>query len=91
MGTKVVKLLLGENINTSIILDTNYHKSTLDYLHKLSVFTLGVVPTTYNAKVVDLALPISIDNIFSQLFVLKLIIKTGKLVEYDRYNSYLKL
>jgi len=52
---------------------------------------VGIVPTFYNAKVVDLALPISVDNIFSQLFIIKLITQTSKLVEYDRYNFYKKL
>jgi hypothetical protein len=88
VSNKIVKVLFGESVNTSIILDISYHKTTLDYLHKLSVFTVGIVPTTYNAKVVDLALPISVDNIFSQLFILKLLVKTGKFVEYDRYNYY---
>jgi len=91
ISSKVVRILFTLNSNTSFILDTNYHKSTLDYLHKLSIFTVGIVPTFYNAKVVDLALPISVDNIFSQLFIIKLITQTSKLVEYDRYNFYKKL
>lgn len=78
-------------ITNSVILDIVHHKSTIVYFRKNSIFTLGIVPTTYNIKNVDLAIPTSSDNIFIQLFFLKFILKLLKDVENNKYNTNLKL
>ena len=78
------------NITNSVILDIVYHKSTIVYFRKNSIFTLGIVPTTYNIKNVDLAIPTSSDNIFIQLFFLKFILKLLKDVENNKYNVNLR-
>jgi ribosomal protein S2 len=78
-------------LNNSIILDINYHKSTLMYLDKLSVFTLGVVPTSYDIKSVDLAIPVNIDNLFTQLFIVRLLVKFIKISENTKYTDYSNL
>jgi len=85
----VYKLLNIMGLTNSIVLDVNYHKSTLNHLNKLSIFTLGIVPTIYNIKCVDLALPVNIDNVFTQLFTIRLVVKLIKLSENNKYlNSW---
>jgi hypothetical protein len=82
------KLLSGNGFLNSIVLDIIYHKTTLYYLHKLSIFTMGVVPTVYDIKSVDFSIPTNNDSIFNQLFVLRLIYKVSKSVENDKYYTY---
>ena len=60
--------------SSAIILDTTYHKYTLDYLTKLHYFTIGLIPANYNYKTVDLAIPTSVDSIFAQLFFTRLLL-----------------
>ena len=72
----------------SIITDINYHNSTINYLNKYNIYTFGIVPTIYNIKSVDLSLPVSSDNIYIQLFFIKLLLKIKKTVEYNKYNFY---
>lgn len=86
-----VKLLLEYKTNNAIILDVLYHKTTVQYLRRLSIFSLGIVPTTYDSKSVDLVIPVSSDNIFSQLFILKLINSINKQSEYGKYVQNLSL
>ena len=82
------KLLTIKGFLNSIVLDITYHKITLDYLHKLSIFTIGIVPTIYNIKSVDFSIPVSKDSIFNQLFMLRLIYKINKSVQNDKYYIY---
>ena len=85
---KIIKLITLKGVTNALVFDTQYHKTTLDYLHKFTVFTLGAVPVTYDAKVVDFAIPISSDNIFTQLFILKLVNKFSKNIEYNEYFNH---
>jgi len=58
--------------NSAIVLDTNYHKYTLNYLTRLHYYTIGLIPSTTNHQLVDFAIPISVDSVFSQLFFIRL-------------------
>lgn len=82
------KLLITLGLRNSIILDILYHKTTIKHLHKVSIFTLGLVPTLYDSKSVSLAVPIHSDNIFTQLFFVKLLIRLRSLAEKNRYNLF---
>ena len=79
------KVLRGSGVYNSVVLDINYHRTTIVYLHKFFIFTLGIVPTSYDLKSVDLGLPVATDNIFTQLFFIKFFIKTSKVVEYNKF------
>ena len=86
LSYKYFMLISKLNVKSSIVLDIIYHKSTITFFKKNSIFILGIVPTIYNLYTVDLALPTSSDNIFIQLFFLKFIIKSIKIVEKDKYS-----
>jgi len=87
----IYKLLKLAGITNAVILDFNYHEQTVTALRKLSVFTLALTPTTYDASAVDLALPTSVDSVFTQLFFLKLVVKLRRTVEHDNNSFHKKL
>ena len=88
---KYLKLLLRSKINNVFILDLNYHKTTVYFLRKLSILTIGPVPITTNIKNLDIAIPIGNDNIFSQFFFIKTIVHLKKVSEYNKYLLYIKI
>jgi hypothetical protein len=74
--------------NTALVFDIIYHKYTLNYLNKLNYYTIGVVATTSNSKFVDVAIPVSSDNLFSQLFFLRTTLKIRQKALTSLYNNY---
>ena len=74
MGNLLFEHLKLVGYSSAVLLDTTYHKYTLNYLTKLHYFTIGLIPANYNYKSVDLAIPVSIDSIFSQLFFTRLVL-----------------
>ena len=87
----LLKILIPSKISNAVIFDIFYHRNTINYLQKLSIFTLGVVPITYNIRTVDLSIPITVDSIFSIQFVLKLINTLKKASENAKYKNKLTL
>lgn len=90
-SNKIIKLWHTKGVSTAIIFDCIYHKTTVDFLHKLSVMTVGPLPLTCNIKDLDLVIPISNDNLFSYLFILKTISHLNKVSEYNRYIFFRKI
>jgi len=87
LSTNILKQLLQVYSINAFIYDVLLHSTTINLLHKLNVVTLGTVPITYNAKTLDIVIPVSTDSIFSQFFVLQLTSKVRKIVEYNRYKE----
>lgn len=88
---KIFKLIKKSILKYAFIIDTTYHATTIEYLNKLSVLTIGPIPIIYNSKDLDITLPITTDNIFLQHFFLKLILSIKKYTEYKNYNLVLNL
>jgi hypothetical protein len=88
---KILNIITKSLFNYAFVLDTYYHKNTLNYLNDLGVLTMGPVPVIYNAKNLDIALPITADNIFLQYFFIKCTLIIKKFVEYKKYNFKIKL
>lgn len=84
----VIQLIIKKGITNSLVFDTTYHQKTIDYLHKGVVFTVGTVPVTYDSKTLDFSIPISSDSLFSQLFMIKLVNKFIKHIEYVNYFKW---
>ena len=72
VGNLVFTHLKLSGYNSAVILDATYHKYTLNYLTKLHYYTIGLIPSTTNYKLVDFAIPIAADSIFAQLFFIRL-------------------
>jgi ribosomal protein S2 len=87
-SVKITKLLHNNNLNNVVITDIFYHKTTIFFLQKLNILTLGFVPLNSNYKDLDVVMPINNDNIFMQLFLFKVIIFLKKTAEYDIYSRY---
>ena len=64
-----------------LILDIAYHKKTIYYLRKSKFYVIGIVPSNYDIKSVDAALPIINDTIPNQLFFIRLILLIKKNVK----------
>ena len=69
---------------TAFIFDALYHNKTLYYLRTNNYYTIGLVPTNLSCSSLDFALPSSSDNIFTQLFFIRFILKVRKTVEFTR-------
>lgn len=70
-----------------LILDITYHKKTIYYLRKSKFYTIGIVPSNYNIKSVDAALPIINDTIPNQLFFIRLILLIKKNVKTHHFKE----
>jgi len=68
-GWLVFHLIKLKGYNIAFITDVLYHKKTLYYLNLHNFYQIGIVPTNLNSNLVDIALPTSSDNVFTQLFL----------------------
>ena len=84
----LLSFILTLGVKNAIIIDSLYHKTTVLFLQKISVLTIGVVPITSHYKSLDVSIPLANDNIFSQVFFIKLIFSLKKLTESQKYISY---
>merc|ERR1711976_351187 len=78
-------------ISTVFVFDTFYHKKTLTYLNNLSLLTIGPLAVTNNLKTLDIAIPVSNENIFCQLFTLQIINFNKLSSNYHKYLSFKKI
>jgi hypothetical protein len=84
-----IKFLKLVNINNSIVFDIYYHRRTVYYLTKFNIFTIAPVGLSYDSRVVDLAIPSSLDSSITHIFFLKLIVSVLKVAECDLYSQTL--
>ena len=87
LGEYIFSRLKSQGINLALVNDVLYHNKTIYYLHKSSFFTFGLVPTNYSLHTVNFALPTSTDNLFTQLFFIRLFIKIKELTKVMKYNQ----
>ena len=48
---------------------------TIYYLRRTSFYSIGLVPTIYNAYTVDLALPTAYESVFTQIFFVRFLMR----------------
>ena len=63
-------------IENSFIFDLNFHQRTIFFLRRYNFFTMGLVASTQNPWVVDYPIPVSISNILTQYYFIKLFLYT---------------
>jgi len=85
---KNLKLL---DFNIIFLIDIYYHRRTLYYLNRFSFYTIGPVPITSNLSTLNFTIPISVDNIFTHLFFVRLIILLKKGALNHNYKFYQNL
>lgn len=66
--------LILQDIRLAFIVDIFYHKRTVDILRKMKFILIGPIPVTANLYALDIALPISSNSIFSNLFFMRLLL-----------------
>jgi len=72
--------------NVSVITDISYHQKTIYYLKRLHYFTIGLVPSIYSIKSVDLAIPSATDSLTNQVLFIRLLL----LIKQSARNEYIK-
>jgi len=87
LGEYIFSRLKYQGIHLALINDVLYHNKTIHYLHKSSFYTLGLVPINYNYHTVNFALPTSNDNLFTQLFFIRLLIKIKESTKNIKYKQ----
>lgn len=86
-GDFLFRKLKLSNFNIALILDTTYHNKTIYYLHKVPFYTIGLVPINCSYYTVNFAIPTSSDNLFTQLFFIKFLVKTKKITKNIEYSN----
>ena len=66
--------LMGKGVRLAFVFDIFYHKRTIHILKKMKFVLLGPIPVTANLYTLDIALPVSSNSIFSNLFFIRLIL-----------------
>jgi len=87
---KVVYFITKNTTTNVFIFDLLYHQTTIKFFKKTPTLLIGPVPMTYDIKNLDIVIPVSDDNIFSQLFLIKNILLVSKWVEYRKYSQFLQ-
>jgi len=90
VNKKLIKVLKDYGVSSAFIADIFYHKTTLDFLNSINVFTIGIVPVTSDSKNVRLVIPTSSNSLFLQFFTLKFILYINKHAEEVKYTKTLK-
>lgn len=77
--------------NVGLITDVLYHSKSIYYLRRLNYYSIGLVPTIYHAKTLDLAIPTTNDSLISQVFFIRFVLKIKKVSLSARLLSLRKL
>ena len=78
----LIKYLLRYKVNIVIILSVLMRKNILKVMHKFKFYSIGVVPLNTSLYTVNFAIPISTDNIFLELFLIRFILQIKKQVKW---------
>ena len=73
-GEFIFRKLKFIGFNIGCVTDVLYHSKTVYYLKRLNFYTFGLVPTLYNSKTLDFAVPTTNDNLLTQLFFIRFLI-----------------
>jgi energy-converting hydrogenase Eha subunit C len=83
-GDFVFRKLRALGLSVGIVTDVLYHNKTIYYLKRTGFYSIGLVPTIYNAYTVDFAIPTAYDSIFTQIFFVRFLIR----VKQDASTAY---
>jgi hypothetical protein len=86
-GNYVFRSLNRMGYYVSLVLDITYHKKTIYYLRRSKFYVIGIVPSNYDIKSVDFALPIINDSMSNQLFFIRLILLIKKNVKSYHFKE----
>ena len=60
---------------------------TIYYLRRTSFYSIGLVPTIYNAYTVDLALPTAYESVFTQIFFVRFLMRIKQDASSTEFNN----
>ena len=86
-GDFVFRNLRALKLSTGIVVDVLYHTKTIYYLRRTSFYSIGLVPTIYNAYTVDLALPTAYESIFTQIFFIRFLMRIKQDASSTEFNN----
>ena len=86
-GDFVFRNLRHLGLSVGIVTDVLYHIKTIYYLRRTAFFSIGLVPTIYNAYTVDFALPTAYESIFTQIFFIRFLIRIKQDASFTEFNT----
>ena len=85
-------VLKQKRIYNALVVDIPYHQKTIPFLKNIDLFLIGLTPFNMNPWLVHYAIPCGSTNLFTQYFLLKLVIFIRKqalarlfLTNYTKY------
>lgn len=90
-GDFVFRKLRSLGLSVGIVTDVLYHNKTIYYLRRTSFYSIGLVPTIYNAYTVDFAVPTAYESIFTQIFFVRFLIRTKQDASTNFFSQLQKL
>jgi uncharacterized membrane protein YciS (DUF1049 family) len=82
---------LARNHKIALVLDTNYHKQTLNYLHMNSTYTIAPTGLTSSAYSACFTVPVALNSVLSQLFFLRIVFFLKKQSQKIKYQNSLNI
>jgi hypothetical protein len=86
-GDFVFRNLRALGLSIGIVTDVLYHTKTIYYLKRTTFYSIGLVPTIYNAYTVDFALPTAYESMFTQIFFIRFLVRTKQDASAMKYNN----
>ena len=87
-GDFVFRNLRTLGLSVGIVTDVLYHAKTIYYLKRKTFYSIGLVPTIYNAYTVDFALPTAYESIFTQIFFIRFLIRIKQDSSSTSFNNF---
>ena len=86
-GDFVFRSLRALGLSVGIVTDVLYHTKTIYYLKRTTFYSIGLVPTIYNAYTVDFALPTAYESMFTQIFFVRFLVRTKQDASAMEFNN----
>lgn len=86
-GDFVFRNLRALGLSVGIVTDVLYHTKTIYYLKRTTFYSIGLVPTIYNAYTVDFALPTAYESMFTQIFFIRFLVRTKQDASSTEFNN----
>lgn len=87
-GTYVFQTLKNLGFSVGIVSDVLYHNKTIYYLQRLNFYSIGLVPVNYSLHTVNFAIPTANDNLFSQAFFVRLLLRVRLTAAHQSRSNY---
>jgi hypothetical protein len=86
-GEFIFRQLKTLGMNIGLVTDVLYHNKSIYYLNRLNFYTIGTVPTIYNAHILDFAVPTVNTSLISQVFFIRFVVQMKRVSASSKLSS----